>query len=458
MFPEAFIKRIKKQEYIDSKELLQSLQEPSPVSVRVNRDKWKQSPLDSEKVPWCRDGYYLSERPSFTLDPLFHAGVYYPQEASGMFLEQIIKQVAHEGSNLKILDLCGAPGGKATHLSSLAGKQGLIVANEVIRQRTNILAENITKWGLSNTLVTQADPSAFKNIRSFFDIILVDAPCSGEGMFRDINVVREWSEDNTILCAERQKRILMNIWSALKDNGILIYSTCTFNPAENEENIKWLCGKHEAESIRINIADYQGITEIYYKGVYGYGFYPGRIRGEGLFFSVLRKREKEFLHKNKLRSGTWDSLSEKEKAAVKEWTDLPVNNMMRDGNDIISVPYDKDSYLLLTDSMNTIKSGTKIFTRKKNDYIPSHDLALSVYFRKGIFPTSELDLPDALAYLSKKDLNFSVPYKGWNIVAYHDISLGFIKNLGIRINNYYPSHWRIRMNYEKPVDNIIKWG
>lgn len=292
MFPEAFIKRIKKQEYIDAAELLDALQEPSPVSIRINRDKWKLSPLAAERVPWCPDGYYLAERPSFTLDPLFHAGAYYPQEASGMFLEQVIRQVVHDKEKLKILDLCAAPGGKSTHLSSLTGPDSVIVANDVIKPRADILAENHIKWGLSNTMVTQSDPSAFETLKGFFDIILVDAPYSGEGMFRNKTAIREWSIDKAIHCASRQKRVLMDIWSALKENGILIYSTCTFNSAENEENVKWLSERHESESIRLNISDFKEITEISHKGVFGYGFHPGKIKGEGLFIAVLKKRKK----------------------------------------------------------------------------------------------------------------------------------------------------------------------
>ena len=290
MFPEEFKKRISAQEYIDAEALLRALREPSPVSIRINQSKWNRTPLDSEPVPWCHNGYYLKSRPSYTADPLFHSGCYYPQEASGMFLEQVVLQSADSLKNIRVLDLCGAPGGKSTLLSDIIGNDSLLVANEVIRSRAQILAETVTKWGSGNTLVTQSDPALFSGLPGFFDIILVDAPCSGEGMFRTDIAVSEWSTDNTAHCAERQKRILMDIWPALKENGVLIYSTCTFNPGENEENIRWLTGRNEAECIRLDLKSFEGITEIDFEGIFGYGFYPDKVRGEGYFIAVIRKK------------------------------------------------------------------------------------------------------------------------------------------------------------------------
>ena len=216
MFPDEFIKRLRTQKYIDASSLLKALEEPSPVSLRLNTAKWNIKPSDAEPVSWCRNGYYLKNRPSYTLDPLFHSGCYYPQEASGMFLEQIIEQTTDLTQNLRVLDLCAAPGGKSTLLSSLIGPDSLLVANETIRSRASILSETVTKWGSGNTLVTQNDPVAFAALEGYFDIIVVDAPCSGEGMFRTEIAVKEWSESNASHCSERQKRILMDIWPALK--------------------------------------------------------------------------------------------------------------------------------------------------------------------------------------------------------------------------------------------------
>ncbi len=210
-----------------------------------------------------------------------------------MFLEQVIKQTSVLQENSRVLDLCAAPGGKSTHLSDIIGPDNLLVANETIRARAVILAETVTKWGSGNILIIQNDPAVFGRLSGYFDIIMVDAPCSGEGMFRGENALNEWSVANAVHCEERQKRILMDVWPALKENGILVYSTCTFNSGENEENIKWLIGKEEAECIRIDISDFNGIVEIDYEGIFGYGFYPYRLKGEGFFITAIRKTGKQ---------------------------------------------------------------------------------------------------------------------------------------------------------------------
>src|SRR5664280_3669481 len=212
MFPEDFIKRLKNQKYIDAEALVKALEEPSPDSIRINKSKWSKKPLKAEPVPWCRNGYYLDNRPSYTLDPLFHSGCYYPQEASGMFLEQMVKKTCDLTGNLRVLDLCAAPGGKSTILSEIIGQGSLLISNDAIRSRAVILAETLAKWGSGNILVTQNDPSAFGRLPGYFDLIVVDAPCSGEGMFRSDVAVKEWSVSNTVHCVERQKRILMDVW------------------------------------------------------------------------------------------------------------------------------------------------------------------------------------------------------------------------------------------------------
>jgi 16S rRNA C967 or C1407 C5-methylase (RsmB/RsmF family) len=338
MLPDGFIKRIHQQEYIDPEALQNALNKPPSVSVRINRAKWGYEPADAQPVPWCKDAFYLKERPSFTLDPAFHGGGYYPQEASSLFLEEVYRQITENRDNIKILDLCGAPGGKSTHLSSMIGQSGLLVANEVIRSRAVILAENITKWGHSNTIVTQNDPSAFAAVPGFFDVILVDAPCSGEGMFHDPVAVKEWSAENTVLCSERQKRILMDVWPALKEDGMLIYSTCTFNPEENEKNIRWLLQNRNAVSVRLNISDFEGITEINHEGTHGYGLYPCRIRGEGLFISVLRKAEKAERENRRFKEERRVLSSNEEKHLAEELSDFPEGSLIKINDEIISTP------------------------------------------------------------------------------------------------------------------------
>jgi 16S rRNA C967 or C1407 C5-methylase (RsmB/RsmF family)/NOL1/NOP2/fmu family ribosome biogenesis protein len=459
MFPEEFLKRISSQKYIAPADLLKAMGEPSPVSIRINPAKWNQTPVNSEPVPWNTYGYYLKERPSYTLDPLFHSGCYYPQEASSMFLEQVISQTRDSSGLSMALDLCAAPGGKSLILSDLIGKESLLVANETIRNRSAILAETLTKWGTVNSIVTQNDPSSFGRLPGMFDIILVDAPCSGEGMFRTGVAVSEWSVSNTAHCSERQKRILMDVWPALREDGILVYSTCTFNPGENEENIRWLIGKQEAECIRIDISKFKGIVEIDYEGIYGYGFYPDKIRGEGFFMSAIRK--KVFQEKIRVKSLKNTDLkpSKSDLAVTANNTFFPDDRILRWGEELIAVPCRMDDYSHLFRNLKIVKAGTKLFVTKKNDFLPAHELALSQSLKPGAFPSKELSLKDSIAFLKRDNFQIDIAASGWNLVTYKGVNLGFVKNLGNRINNYFPVEWRIRMDLpQEGKENILDWN
>jgi 16S rRNA C967 or C1407 C5-methylase (RsmB/RsmF family)/NOL1/NOP2/fmu family ribosome biogenesis protein len=458
MFPEAFRQRIRQQQYINAEELFRGLENPVPATIRINRKKWSKNPENSDSVVWCRDGYHLKKRPPFTLDPLFHAGCYYPQEASGMFLEQVYKHTVGAIRNIRVLDLCGAPGGKSTHLSSLIDENGMLVANEVIRARAAVLTENITKWGLSNTIVTRNDPAAFKNLHGYFDMILVDAPCSGEGMFSNRKAVDEWSVENTTLCSVRQKRIILDVWPALKENGILIYSTCTFNPDENEKNIKWLTDNRSAECIRIDISNYPGISEIDYEGIYGYGFYPGKIRGEGFFISVLKKRENPGISKARTASSRYTNVTKEEAGITEKWSRFPAGSLVKSDGSVFSLPVPREEFQMLSENLLIVKPGTKIFAVKKKNLLPSHELAMSVYLRNSVFPTLNLMLEQALDYLRRERISTTNVVKGWMVACYNGINLGFMNNIGNRINNYYPVKWRIRMRMpEKNNEIVIQW-
>jgi 16S rRNA C967 or C1407 C5-methylase (RsmB/RsmF family)/NOL1/NOP2/fmu family ribosome biogenesis protein len=458
MVPEEFIKRVHTQKYLDEVALLKALEEPSPVSIRINQPKWEKRPSDSEHVPWCSNGYYLKTRPSYTLDPLFHSGCYYPQEASSMFLEEVIRQTCDLNKDLKVLDLCAAPGGKSTLLSDIIGPDNLLVANEPIRSRAVILAETLTKWGSGSTVVTQNDPSAFGRLSGYFDIILVDAPCSGEGMFRSETALNEWSPENTIHCSERQKRILMNIWPALKENGILIYSTCTFNPGENEENLKWFIEKSEAECIHLDVSDFKEITEIDFEGIFGYGFYPDKVKGEGFFISAIRKtgnQEKtlvSYQKKNALRPDKNDI------EVAERWTHFSTDRLIKWEEEVIAVSCRLDDYINIYRNLRIVKAGTKLFVIKNKSYLPSHEMALSLLLKTGVFPVNDLNLSEALSYMRRDNFMLPDSVKGWNLVTYKGINLGFLNNLGNRVNNYFPVEWRIRMNLPAPGnENIIRW-
>lgn len=458
MFPDSFAERLKTQKYLDSEGLLRALEEPSVPSIRINRAKWNKNPVSGEPVSWCSAGYYLERRPSYKADPLFHAGCYYPQEASSMFLEEVYRQVKPVSGKIRILDLCGAPGGKSTHLSYLLGTDGWLTANDAIRQRAGILSENITKWGSLNTLVTWNDPSDFGNIKNFFDIILVDAPCSGEGMFRDAEAVRQWSEAHAEHCTARQKRILMDVWPALRKDGVLIYSTCTFNPSENEYNIKWFSENAKAVSIRLDISHFDTITEILHQNTYGYAFYPDKVKGEGLFISVLRKEEDDKASSSVYKKMKLSIPGKEELSKVGEWTTCEPGSVVRFGNELIVTAPDAGEYSLLSRHLRIIKPGTKVCTVKGTSFIPSPELALSTCLRKDSFPAVDLDYEGAVSYLRRESTAIRASAPGWNIIRYNGVNLGFINRTGNRVNNYFPVEWRIKNAVtESEKNEIIAW-
>ena len=273
---------------------LQSFEEPAPVSIRLNPKRAEgMLPIDGEQVPWCRDGYYLKERPNFTFDPLFHAGCYYVQEAASMFLDEVLRQITQkEPSLLCNLDLCAAPGGKSTLLRAALPADCVLYSNEPIRNRASILLENVTKWGYENHIVTNAYPKDYRRAKMRFDLILCDVPCSGEGMFRkDPATISEWSPQHVEKCCQLQREIVSDAWACLNEGGILIYSTCTFNTKENEENIRWILSEYDAEVIPIETKPEWNITGSLLEGFTHpvYRFIPGISRGEGLFLCALRK-------------------------------------------------------------------------------------------------------------------------------------------------------------------------
>jgi NOL1/NOP2/sun family putative RNA methylase len=293
--PPAFIRSLIEQYNIEEEEFISSHENGEQLtSVRINAFKPSDLFNSKEHVPWCEDGRYLKERPSFTADPLFHAGCYYVQEASSMFLEQVLKHSADLSKNLRVLDLCAAPGGKSTLISSLLNKNSLLLANEIIKTRVPVLSDNLSKWGPENNYVSNNDPKDFKRLEGYFDVIVADAPCSGSGMFRkDPAAINEWSENMVDLCSQRQKRILADVYPALKQNGILIYSTCSYSKQENEEISDWLCEEFDVESIPIPLKTEWGILETLsdQHKCFGYRFYPHKVKGEGFFIAAFRKNE-----------------------------------------------------------------------------------------------------------------------------------------------------------------------
>ena len=467
MFPPEFTARIGNQPCIDAGSLMEALGRPAVTSVRVNRLKWPQKITVYEQVEWEPDGYYLPGRPLFTADPLFHAGVYYPQESSSMFMGEMFRQLTAGMNGLRVLDLCGAPGGKSTHLALMLGDDSLLVANEVIRSRASVLAENITKWGTGNAIVTSADPSRFALLPGFFDVIVADVPCSGEGMFRNPAAVAEWSLQNARICSERQRRIVMESWSALRPGGMLIYSTCTFNPAENEENISWVREKTGAVPLNVDLPQGSPVERIRYSGVAGYGFHPGRVKGDGFFIAALRKPGAADGHHG---SSGYEAVRSPEIRIRKSATVRPSSRafdlseslasfdrsrvVMKEGK-IIALAAEAGLYSYIEKNLPVIKSGTMIGEMKNGILIPAHDLAMSVKIREESWPGHTLTLKESLLYLRLEPPDASRMMAGRVLMKYRGVPLGFANNLGNRVNNGYPRPWRIRMESAGETGEIL---
>ncbi|RXK80617.1 RNA methyltransferase [Filimonas effusa] len=418
-------------------------------------------PIESQ-VPWCPTGYYLKERPSFTLDPLFHAGTYYVQEASSMFLWQALQQLTgqtgrHIGQSAeaaqhlpdqslqyKVLDLCAAPGGKSSLLASFF-PEGFIVANEVIRTRAAILVENLAKWGTHHVVVTNNDPAHFKPLGNYFDLIVADAPCSGSGMFRkDPAAIGEWSEENVMLCSQRQQRIIADIYPVLKENGLLIYSTCSYSKEENEDMLDWMINEFDLESCAVAVDPQWGIETVESDKHHaaGYRFYPNKAKGEGFFMAVLRKTSGNpvrYVKKNNLTAAT-----KQEIATVANWLNEDAERFFFKQNELIlaAPAVQKEHIALLQQHLYLRKAGAAVGTLKGKDLVPDHELALSLLMKAGL-PSVAVDKETALQYLRKKEVNITSVVKGWTIVQYEGVNLGWVKVLPGRVNNYYPVEWRI---------------
>lgn len=445
--PEAF--RALCEERLGSDEavrLCASLETPSPVSIRYNPYK-STRPDGGRRVPWSRYGYYLEERPSFTLDPWFHAGAYYVQEASSMFIEHLYRTLFTEEQSPRILDLCAAPGGKTTLLASLVGVEGLVVANEVIRARALTLADNVRKWGLGNVVVTNNDPAHLGAYEHFFDLILVDAPCSGEGMFRKTPEARgEWSPEAVKLCAARDRRILADIWGALRPGGVLMFSTCTFNDLENEGTLRWLLDEYGAEPVEISCDPEWGIVCGQEGEIPTFRFYPHRLEGEGFFAAVLRKSEGRSRERvPKPRKSLFAEPNKNERAELARWVGQPEYMQFARVGDSFYAYYRASfpAVRQLSEGLSVVTSGIQCGELYGGKLKPEHPLALFHDLHSEVVPRTELSLDESLNYLRKKDVDPTPLAEGINLVTYQGLPLGWIKRIGRRCNNLYPTGWRI---------------
>lgn len=446
--PPELVRRLSNEPLFDLDAFLHTHETVIPlVSVRLNPARPNHHFTELKPVPWCDTGFYLPTRPQFTLDPFFQAGCYYVQEASSMFLSHVIKSLKLDTEAIRALDLCAAPGGKSTLLNSYLHPESLLVSNEIIKSRANILANNLAQWGQVNYIVTNNDPVSFGKLPGYFDLMVMDAPCSGSGMFRkDQQSIDKWSESAVKLCKERQQRILSDSIACLKDNGILIYSTCSYSTEENEDIADWLVDNHGLESIKIPVLPEWNIIESRSskRSCAGYRFYPHLLEGEGFYISAFRKRHND-------HSFHWKKPKpEKEvvkPAELKDWLDNPETYFyFLVGEDLHILPKRHQNDLYWLKKVLYIKNaGCQIGKLQKGIFIPDHPLALSTA-RSSTIPTLELDLETALNYLRKQNLPPDLAgrlAKGWMLACYKSVPLGWVKAISGRINNYYPKDWRI---------------
>ena len=429
--------------------------EPASTAVRYNPFKNCRR-MEGREVAWCADGCILPQRPVFTLDPVFHAGAYYVQDSSSMFVGHAFRKIL-EGVDmpkdrpLRVLDLCAAPGGKTTDMAAslraAAGEGFMLVANEVMKARVGILADNVALWGDPNVVVTSDDPAAFSALPGFFDIIVTDVPCSGEGMFRkDEEALQQWSEDNVALCEARQRRILADVWPSLKEGGVLVYSTCTFNRMENDGNAGWIAS--ELGAVVLTSEDMLGPLPGVLKTEMGYSLVPGHVDGEGQYCAVLRKESGVSFSDSQVRSRKTHKPQKQTVVpqGLQGLLNVPVTFRVK-GDMITAVPENiSHSVAVVDEALHVVAAGCAVGTVKGKDLVPDADLALSLILSDDAFPSVEVDRQTALAYLHRDAVTFADAPKGYLLVRHEGLALGFVKNLGNRCNSLHPQSRRIRMD------------
>lgn len=446
--PNELISRLNEQEGFDF-EAFRKVHEQGDetISIRLNPFKQNKIPFESvTPVPWCDKGYYLSDRPVFILDPLCHAGCYNVQEASSMFIAHILTAIGLVKSEIRALDLCAGPGDKSTLLTSYLGNRSLLVSNEVIESRVNILMNNMTRWGTANVVVTNNDPTAFGRLPGYFDLLLVDAPSSGSGMIRkDQNMVDDWSLANIKLCSDRQKQMLSGSLSSLITNGYLIYSTSSYSREENEDILDWILTEYAFESVSVSFDATWGIEETHSTehNAFGYRFYPHKVQGEGFFIAVMKKKEVQTtFNRNQSKSEKDVILS----AVISDWIaeDEGYEHFIHEGH-IYAFPKDYAEDLKWLQQVLYLKqAGTNIGKWTGLEIVPSQDLAWSIHVKKDL-PAEDVPLDIALQFLRNERLNmgdFRSLKPGWCLVRYKGANLGWVKVLPNKIDNYYPKEAR----------------
>lgn len=445
--PEEFVRSMREMLGDEAERLFLALDTPAEVSIRVNPAKPAEV-FEGEAIGWSPNGRYLAERPQFTLDPLMHGGAYYVQEASSQFVAHILREDNLDGA--RVLDMCAAPGGKTTVYSSLVGREGLVVANDINRGRTLALSDNVQRWGMGNVVVTCNEPEHIGAFEQWFDVVAVDAPCSGEGMFRKMDEAREeWTPASVEQCVARQRDILAEAWRALRPGGKLIYSTCTFNDREDEGVVRWLVEEYGDEIVatdRVETEDKWGIIRSDIGPFQCFHFYPHSARGEGFFAAVACKAEGVAKRRTpKGRRKVFTTLQSKDLAEVSRWVDDAKAMSFRCVGDVV---YGYNSAVMedvtqLSESLSVVYSGVAMGQIFKGTLKPEHSLALFVGRNRDVVPEVELSLEDAQNYLRRQDIDANQFSEGVNVVTYKGVTIGFIKRIGARCNNMYPKDLRI---------------
>lgn len=420
------------------------------VSVRVNARRGAVVPAGVQRVPWCAEGFYVpGQRPQFTFDTDFQSGLYYVQDASSMFISHVLRSLSG-AAPLRYLDLCAAPGGKATAAMSALPEGSLVVANEIVPLRARVLRDNVARWGSAHCLVSCNAPQAFTGLTHFFDVVAADVPCSGEGMMRkDATAAEQWTPQLVEQCAARQRTIIDDVWPALRPGGLLIYSTCTYNRQENELMVDYIADRYGAESVVVPVEPGWGIRQGIGTSHHCYRFMPHLTRGEGLFMCVLRKPSGEPLHPlkpQKQRGGKQQAKPAAVPAEARRWLDTPGDFAFATAPDgtVVASPSSRQAELAtLRQHLNLIHSGTAVGTVKGRKFTPSHELALSQHLASGAFPEVEVDYPTAIAYLRGESLGAIGGSRGYCLLTHRGQPLGFVNNLGTRANNLLPKTLRI---------------
>jgi 16S rRNA C967 or C1407 C5-methylase (RsmB/RsmF family)/NOL1/NOP2/fmu family ribosome biogenesis protein len=430
------------------KELIDSLESEPKVSIRLNRSKnihpgMILNSLVGDSIPHCDDGVLLKTRPLFTADPAFHAGAYYVQEANSMIIGELVKRILQTFEpGAVVLDLCASPGGKSTHIASVLRQGDLLVSNEVIQNRTPILIENLSKWGQGNHVVTSADAKAIGHVRGLFQIVVADMPCSGEGMFRkNPDAIGEWSAENVSLCSLRQQRITHDIWPSLAEDGVFIYSTCTYNRHENEDNVNRLVQDLDAEILQYDFPEKLGIVEL---EPGKYRMLPNKTMGEGFFFSVLRKTNKE-------------KISITKTAQFKPTKNLPdflgvryIGYELQTGLMAVKSGAWVENYPNLPALLPSVKqTGVTIGQNHKNQWKihPEYDLLAEKHTP---YPALQLTTDQAIEYYKRAFLNIKSDQKGIVGLRWNGLSLGTANAVQNGLNNLWPMAWRILQNQMRP--------